>query len=369
MSKQQPQGAVIEGASPDDLALMVKGFNSPLSTAEIEKAIRSAETTATMKFCFHAWADIRNRGVNKNRANLKHALLPRMTLIPLYAHPVPVIRPINSGFSVGSVTPYGAFAGPGGVEVKQRSMMAEESATLIHKFYGHFGCLVLDSLTTEKDTSKAEAFLLFAAVMEATRPVHPGEPDGEQTIRGVDVCIEDLPEFLQKEAPRMLEYAFRNGVDFTPSPLAIGFTPGHFKLRPGSERKGLAMIGELERNVERAIDCALNEETGVLTNTRGQLQAAAAHVQDSKAKLDRLDEFLVRQFPSFSMDTAVERAQRATSSVVASIEDSTASSRETTQQMLELNAKALENQTLILEELMALRGKVMELEAKATQAA
>lgn len=336
---------------PLDLSAMLKDFKSDLATSSIEASIRQAENTLAMRFIWHPWADIPNLAVNKIRGNTKYMVLPRMELIPLFAWPVPVILPANSG--IGSLQPngYGAVMGPIGTVVKQRSMLAFESQRYFEKWYGNLGCRVIECLTAETDIEKVEAFVLYEGVMKNTRPVLERGEEGGRTMAGVDVCIQDLPEFLSKDAPAMLDHVLRNGVDFKGGDLSKGLTPGLYKLRPAARQKGEAMIKELGRNVGFAVDMALNEETGILVVSRGELQAAAAHVAGAKARLDRRDEFLLKQFPDFSMDTAVERASRANQSVVSSIDASTRSNASVQEQMLVQNAEAMELQRMMLEEL------------------
>lgn len=337
-------------STPQDgnLAAMLKDFTSELSTAEIDRSNRQAENLATMKFVWHPWADVNNRGVNKNRGDIKYSVLPRMQLIPIYAWPVPVIKPAQGGFSVGSYTSYGAFMGPVGTVVSQRSMLAHESIRLIEKWYGHFGLRSLEALKAETDLDKFEAFLLYEGVMNNVRRLNPQAEDelAGETMRGVDICIEDLPAFLQNDAPQMLSYILEHGVNFTGSKLAPGFKAGFYRFnrerRTAVETKGGRMIGEMLRNVEAAIDCALNEETGILVVTRGQLAQAGMQITGAKARMDRLDEFLIKQFPSFSMDTAVERASRANQGVVSAVEGATAAQAGVTNSMLEQNRQLLE---------------------------
>lgn len=322
-----------------DLAAVMRGFQTPLSARQIEQNIAQAQSIQTMRFVWHCAANINNRGINKTRENMIYPELPRMTLIPLYSWPVPVIRARNAQFSIGHFTQYGASLGPTGTTVGQRSMLSWESKLLLEKWYGPVGCLALESLTTDTDTGKAEALLLYEAIMTNTRPLGDEQKHGTP---GVDVVIEDLPKFLEEEAPLLLQYAMKHGVTFKGSDFWPQYPAGRYRIRDDSYDKGLLLIEDFKRNVEVTLDHIQNDETGVLVVTRGQLKQAEAGVKDSKSRTDRRDEFYLRQCPSFSMDSAVERAQIASRSVVKSIEESSGKNADVQTALLSTLVESLE---------------------------
>lgn len=301
-----------------DLAKTMQGFKSPLAASQIAQSIRQTSSLETMEFFWHCAAPINNRAQNKGaRGDTYYSELPRMDLIPLFAWPVPVIRARNAAFSIGRFTEHGASLGPTGVVVTNRSMLSHESATLFEKWYGPIGGLVLPSLTTEADSGKAEALLLYNAIMNNVRPSEEGE---RERVPGCETVIEDLPEFLDKEAPLLLDHCIRHGVEIKASEYWPKYPAGRFNLAERCRGKGEALILDLKRNVDATINHVMNEENGVLIVSRGQIAQAVAGVKDSKSRPDRRDEFYLKQFPSFSMNSPEERAVRASQPTVRAIE-------------------------------------------------
>lgn len=344
-----------------DLSQAMKGFSSSLSQAEIDRSIRQVSSMNTMMFAWHCAGDISNLATNKIRNGTKYVRLPRLTLLPIYPWKVPVIKAKNASFSIGRMSVHGgASLGPTGVDVSQRVMLAHETRQLWEKWYGAYGFGILDALTTEEDIGKAEAFLLYEAIMKTTREVTVDDQP-VRTTPGVKCIIEDLPKFLEIEAPILLEKALAEGVQFAGSDFFPGFPPGAYQFSKDRlamvESKGEEFITNMKTSVEKTTDYVLNDETGILVISRQQLQLAAAHVSGSKARLDKRDEFYSGQFPSFSFDTAVERAQRANEGVISTIRESGAAAGGQQVAILTQLAQSNANQSAILEELRASRAE------------
>lgn len=353
-----------------------------LAAHEIDKANRQSQSLQTMMFVWHCWLDITNRTGTGNAGKLRYSTLPRTELIPLFAHPVYNITAGAGGFSYGGqmgdmkasedgnlVHGFGTYAAGGKSVNTPRSMLAHESRIFIEKNYGEkgpgaAGCLVLESLTAEDDAAKVEAIMLYEGVMKNTRPI--GE--GENSVRGVDVLIEDLPEWLRTEAPQMLDYILKNGVDYAPGVIAekikLGIATGHYRLEATARAKGKAFIKDLLRNVTVAVRLAVDKQRGILSITKGEIQKAKSHMPDSKQRPDFRDEFLLEQFYSFSMDTDVERAQRANQPLAASLERSAEVSNMTTQAMLDHNRMLLEEMKAMRAEVNALHSQLASLKTK-----
>jgi hypothetical protein len=279
-------------------------------------ATRPAEDVSTLKFAFHAWADINNRDVHGVRFHMAgyHAFLRRMELIFIPTLEVPKIRPKNNGFAVGKVTPFGVSAAAGvGSDVSQALQLPSETCAMIIRAYGEYGLTILESLTAVTPEEKLESILLFEGVMRT-----------EEGIRGVDVIQEDLPRFLREAAPRLLEKAIKEGVVYQGEVR---------KVERRAREKGLGMIGELES----AAATTNRKAISVLNKTKNQLAQARAGVNDSKAIADQLDNFLLRQHPSFSLDTDVERVARANSEVIEAIRGKGAADSSRIEQLLEQN--------------------------------
>jgi hypothetical protein len=195
--------------------------------------------------------------------------------------------------------------------------------------YAQFGLVVLESLTSETDEEEVGARLLFEAVM--------GTPfrEGEGPRFGREIIQEDFPYWLETEAPRLLDAAFERGVRFAGRTLP---------LARSSRKRGELMIAEMGRGAEATNAKALS----VLNKTKNQLAQARAGVNDSKAVADSLDNFLLAQHPSFSLDTDVERVARANSEIVGAIREAGGQSSDRVERLLEQN-------NLLMQEFIALK--------------
>jgi len=88
--------------------------------------------------------------------------------------------------------------------------------------------------------------------------------------------------------------------------------------------------------------------------------AASKGINDSKALPDKLDQWLLGQFPSFSLDTDVERAARANAGVADAIRASGVQNAQSTSQLIEMfqeTLKQLSEQTAINRQLLEERAK------------
>lgn len=322
-------------------AIMMGGFSSALSTQTIEASLRRAESEKVMVFIWHAWANVTTRTAGgKNLNHMRYWELPRLELIPVYAWPIPVIRNGKKGFSM-MIGTAGAMMGSSDTTVTQRSQLAGETERYIRKRFGNKGVLPLDCLTCEDDKDKANAFLLHDAVMLGRRPFND---DGDLSTPGSEVRMLDLPVFLAKEGPALIDYAIENGVDVKADPIyRPGVVAGHYPLPASLRDKGLKMLGEMQEHVALAIKVGRT----VLLESRGQIENAGKQISDSKARRDDLDDFLSEEIYDFSWNTGVEQALRASQPMAESMERASTVNSETT------NA--------LLQELIALRKEVNEI--------
>lgn len=303
-------------------------YRSSLTTQAIEEALVSAGNLARTKFMFNPWVDIPNSGIGGNRGGLKpYAVLPRMTLIPLYAWQVAKIKNRTSGNISGEQVIGKVRVGTITVQANQ---LADESEAFISKAYGKLPIVALNSLTADDDITRREAFMLFEAAMRVRRSdltqeqialLSEEEFDEFPNIRGVDVLMEDLPDFLKLGAPIALRFAVRHGM-VVPDHLRTPLLPEDFyHFRPEAGTKGMAMLRDMGIGASRAVDLAVGP-AGVLEISRSEISAAGMGQRDKKNQTDPLDKALLAQFPTFSMDTPIERAQRANEPLIRAIQES-----------------------------------------------
>ncbi len=292
---------------------------SQLDSSLVGDVIRQSESRPehieTAKFAFHPWVDrILNCDLRGFRFGIRHFwLLPR-TLIALRTWPIGIIQPRHrrGEFAVGGFTGAslqsidGAFPGRNtGAKTVQELQYPSASATMLLNAYGKestsgIGMVILDSLTAVSPEEKVEAKILFKAVMET--PIERDAPEG------AGIILEALPKFLAGDAHRLLERAIGHGVNISGDPD----NPQIVKLTKRASAKGEKMIGEIEGSVGQATAAGLV----ILSQTKEDLIKARAGQKDVKMVTDKRDNLLLAQFPSFRLDTDVDRAVSATAPLV-----------------------------------------------------
>ncbi len=288
--------------------VMLNSLVSGLSAEVLQETGRGTESLDSVLFAFNPWCPIPNIELKGFLFGVQYVVLPRLDLIPLKVWKTPVIQPRVGGFAVGAISSGGAFpSGAVGSKVDQRLQFPSESARNLLGAYGsdspnNIGFTVFRSLGADTDAGKLESILLFRAVMKT-----PLE-DGAQP--GVDQLLEELPKFLAGDAVTLLRRAVDKGV------VIDGEVA---KLSRTAARKGEVMIEDIRLSVANAAKRALDENSGILPLTKKSILAAEKGLQDNKVMPDELDNWLLRQFPSFSLDTAVERASRANRSITDAI--------------------------------------------------
>lgn len=302
-----------------------------LSNLTLSETGRTAESLDTVRFAFNPWCRILNFSIAGFNFGIQLPWLERMTLIPLRVWKTPVIQPRAGGFAVGAITGAGAFPGGGvGSKVEQRIQFPAESRdNLLHAFGpespNDIGVTELVSLVADTDQGKLESILLFRAVMET-----PLEEGGK---RGIDLELEYLPKFLAGDALELLRRAVQEGLKVN-GKLAT--------LRNEAVVKGRVMIANIETAVAHATRRAMDENSGILSLTKKDLIAASKGMKDVKVIPDELDNWLLKQFPSYSLDTDVERATRANRSVTDAIQQTGQDNSLTMREMM-----AMQQQTLV----------------------
>lgn len=335
------------------------------STAALEEAIRRAggprgvglagprrlaETMQTVAFCFHPGMDIPNIGRQGFNFNVPYPALRRMEPILLHVFPAARIKPRTTGvgfigatassgiadergFEYGGAVP----AGGAGKHIERYNQMPSVSANYLVTAHKQRGMVRLDSMTSQGDEELNLHVALFDAVFRT-----PFLKDK----RAVDVELEHWPAFIDQVAGKLLgRFLKRDGL------------PEDF------EDRGRQLIREVGKSVEGLRSYALNPSTGVLPTTKKEMEVAAKTGQ-GKFFLNDEDQFLLKQFPSFKMDSEVERAQAAMRQTLEhngqNSSDNTAALLKLAEQAQEANrisAAALAQNTAILQEMAAQRAQ------------
>lgn len=305
---------------------------------DLEETVRAIESTQAVMFAFHTWIPFPNFGSEGFKFNIQHTVLERLTPIYLPVYPKAVIVPrfAPGQFAVGGVAP-GAVTADGSIvggsipsrgsaaKVAQVPQLPAESLQELLTAYGRYGMVGLHSLSAQTPQETRMSFALFEGVMGAAQ----SEEEDKAGRRPEDLLLEDFPVWLERGAPRALEYALSRGANlripiFEKQPPVPGMQPRiidyrieHVSLGSQMEQRGHRLITEVYQSVRQAHEMALNPSDGILPRTKELLDITANKGQGGKNHLDGQDEWLMRQFPSFSMDTSVERAQKALQGVLA----------------------------------------------------
>ncbi|HKS27823.1 MAG TPA: hypothetical protein VJS44_08390 [Pyrinomonadaceae bacterium] len=271
---------------------------SPMKAAGINTIIQEVEKVKQARFAFHGWMPHPNFGKDTFAFNIPYPVLERLVPIPLRVFPAAVItRPKNAGFALLGVGNYDVPSTGSRTNVVQTQQTPEQSMTDLRTAYGDRGMVELTSLAAADDTEFVRSLLLFHAVM------HPAisEQELDAGRRPADLLLEDFPNWLSGYAERAYQYALANGLSYGGQLYEVA--PAHKTVEN--------LIIEISASIEQARVAALDPSIGVLPRTREMLNMAKNRVAGGKNSPDSQDLWLMRQFPSFPMDTDVERAQNA----------------------------------------------------------
>lgn len=281
---------------------VMKDFGGPnLSLPDLSETIRQVETVKTVKFAFHPWIPLSNFGSDGFRFNIPYPVLERLALIPLAVFPYPRILPKPSGqFALMGATLTEAVPSMSSQSVvKTEHQMPSVSMRELHTAYGKYGMVELVSLEAHDENELSQSFILYEAVMGVAGDEKEAEESGR---RPAGLVLEDFPDWLGRDAQRALRYAEKNGVSIRDR---------EYKLARRSDGRGEKLIAEIGHSISRADEVARNPSDGILPRTKELLNITANKGVGGKTHLDRLDEWLLKQYPSFEMDTDIARAQNA----------------------------------------------------------
>ena len=292
---------------------------------DLSSTIKRVESVNTVRFVFHPWLPINNLGADGFALNVHYLVLDRLKLIPITVFDYTRIINKRSGFSLMSsiVGDIGGIPGRGQVELETVMQMPATSIDYLRTAHGAKGLVELESLISANPEELHYSYGLYHSIFREAQ----NDEDLKRGHRPPGLVLEDFPRWLDKDASRLL-----------------------FDMQGENVEKGAKLISEIRKSIDLAFEAALSPSVGILPKTKEGLNITANRGTGGKTHLDAQDEWLLKQFPSFEMDTDVERARMA---MQTAIEAGNAGQQNVTKVMVELMAQqqaamAQQQQTLDL---------------------
>jgi hypothetical protein len=313
---------------------------SSLPTPGMEEITREVESIKRALFAFHPWMPHSNFGPDGFRFNIPYPTLERLTPIPLVVFPYPEILPRRgSAFAFLGANAFDAVPSVNSQSrIQTRQQPPAQSMTDLKTAYGKYGMVELKTLAAADEAEFANSFILFEAVMS------PGRTEAELNAgrRPANLLLEDFPEWLTGYAASAYKYAVSKGVVIKDN---------LHKVRPDQNRAE-KLIQEIHAAIMLTHEAALSPSVGILPKTREALNIAANKGQGGKMFKDNQDLWLEQQFPSFPMDTDVERTGKALQSAMETTAQATNDGNSTIAAVLERMDKRQEATEKVLLELL-----------------
>jgi len=262
---------------------------------DLSSTMRRVESVNTVKFIFHPWVPIDNLGPDGFAFNVHYARLDRLKLIPIPVFDYAKIMNASYGFSLMSavVGDIGAIPSRGQTKIETLMQMPTTSVDALRTAYGKFGLIELESLLSHDETELRYTFGLFKQIFsEATS----GE-DLERGLRPEGLLLENFPAWLSYGPPKLIAQLERENPQFDVA-------------------RAHKLVGELRHSFFLAEEAALSPSIGILPKAKEGLNITANRGTGGKSHLDAVEEWLLKQYPSFEMDTDVERARLAMQSAM-----------------------------------------------------
>jgi hypothetical protein len=286
------------GTARENISDVMQQFGEG-SLPDLRETVRRVESVKTVRFAFHPWLPMPNFGSDGFRFNIPYPTLERLSLIPLavFDYPRIVARPAGA-FALSIATLTEAVPAMGS-QSKVETLMQMPSTSMrdLYTAFSKFGMVELQSLVAHDEAELSRSYILFNAVMGAAQD----NSEIEAGRRPSDLVLEEFPHWLAQDAPRALRAGLKRVV----------IRGRQYKLTEDQLPAGEKLITEISGSVARAEAAALNPSDGILPRTKELLNITANKGQGGKTHLDRQDVWLLEQYPSFKMDTDVERAQKA----------------------------------------------------------
>lgn len=307
-------------ATRENISDVMKQFGQHGSMPDLTETVRQVESVKSVKFAFHPWLPIPNFGSDGFRFNIPYAVLERLQLIPLAVFPYPRFTPRAGQFALSMATLTEAVPAMGS-QSKVETLMQMPSVSMrdLYTAYSKVGMVELQSLAAHDEAQLSESFILFHAVMGFARTDEHGnelQQDLEAGRRSIHYTLEDLlkpsPDLMDARVSRSLSW-LENGAPraLRASLKGVKIKGQIYTIAQSQISKGEKLIEEIKTSVYRAHQAALNPSDGILPRTKELLNITANKGQGGKTHLDNQDSWLLSEYPSFRMDTDVERAQKA----------------------------------------------------------
>jgi hypothetical protein len=296
---------------------------------DLSSTIKRVESVNTVKFIFHPWIPIENLGPDGFAFNVHYARLERLKLIPIPVFDYARIINKTSSFSLMSAIlgEIGAIPGRGQVHIETLMQMPTTSIEALGTAHGRHGLIELKSMESHDEGGLRHSFGIFDAVFREAK--NPAEV--EEGYRPPGLLLEQFPRWLDDGAPRLLGGLSKETVE-----------------------TGLLLISELRQSLRLAEEAALSPSIGILPRTKELLNITANRGTGGKTHLDAVDEWLLKQYPSFEMDTDVERARHA---MQTAIEAGNAGQQVTTQLLAGLMERQQQTLDLLTQAVIGKQGK------------
>lgn len=236
------------------------------------------------------------------------AYIKRMRLVPVTTTERAIINN-REGFAasnmfVGSIGADGQPVGMGSnmsgatkTNVRAETNYPEAKLADMMYTFGKYGLVAIRSLTAHDAESHIRCQKIFKAVMS-------GLSDRTK--------LEDIPEYFGEESPYLIEkkparFPLGTAIQRVEAAYLDSIEIDGETVKLNDEEHALAerLIAELTPSVMAAHTAALDPEAnGILSQTREGLQSG------QKRSYDKCDQWLMSQFPSYPMDTTLEKANQ-----------------------------------------------------------
>lgn len=298
--------------------------------ADFEETLREIEAVKAVRFAWHPWMPLNNIGGDSFQFGVNLPVLGRLEPIPLLTVTRPEILGPKPGLTLTGRTYFvgsdssleesatgfgGAAVGGKGANVRQFRQTPENTLADLLNAFNHFGMTALASLDAADERELELSFSLYETVMGEAHD----EAEEEAGRRPAGLLLEDFPRWLDRGAPRAVERAYSNGIVRMVADVrdgkVVGYVPKRYAAPKVQERRIEQLISEIRAGIMRAEATAIGPENGILVRTRKLIQNAKNNLE-GKGHFDGQDLWLMEQYPSFPMDTDVERASNAVQEAV-----------------------------------------------------
>lgn len=284
---------------------------------ELERAMQSQRTTAVI---WNPFRDQNNLCSGGTYGDSGIATLTQFVPHVLFLKKVPRItpkRPDEQAILLGETVV--------GSDVAQVARAANETAQTLLKIHGAVGAVMLESLADNDFNQISAKLLIYEVVMQGwnkqglledlpeyfgTRSPHLPEKFDAVPGNGRDnsftMTAEEVLEKARKDGV-LIEKVYSKVMEMEPKHRVFLSKP--CVLSAKEIAIGKQLIEELRNASLKMHDYAVGAE-GVLPKSKEHLESVKRGPTFGKQKLDELDRYLMRHFPSYPMDSEIEKSER-----------------------------------------------------------